>query len=264
MIAAPTLLYAAHGWRGDVRAWDEAVPVDGLRGGRINRTFFDASKDSLADLMRVIDAHADMGMTLIVCVVRVPMMKPTADLLQALKAPHVVPQWGNEPDSPPHSWPASGYELGLRMREFLPWVPGQVVLGAVQSIAPSGHGLQTLHEALHALGEPRQMLRAVAIHVYTDATKIDMIGRCVDQVRGVLRGFGIGDMPIWCTEFGGPGSARWTERETINHDAGVLRALSRAGVAVALKWAADDPAEFGTDDRAKLRRMWNEAHRRAG
>lgn len=132
-----------------------------------------------------------------------------------------------------------------------------LICGSIQSLAHSGHGLQTLAASLRAFG---QVPDAVGIHVYPQsADEVLLIAEWVHQVRGVLKSVGARDAQIWVTEWGVDKFCDLTPAQQTKLLRDVTRQLMLGRVDVSLHYMFDDHNWWGFKDRVKGKSIWNAA-----
>lgn len=134
-----------------------------------------------------------------------------------------------------------------------------VICGSIQSIWPTGHGLQTLAGALRAFGP--ELPSDIGIHAYPSPSEVASTTRVIERVRGACRAHAKGDPRIWVTEWSlwpaqFSGMAAKSQAAFLKE---MLRQFRAAGVYASLHYLFDDPNGFGFKDRKSGKSVWNAA-----
>jgi hypothetical protein len=135
-----------------------------------------------------------------------------------------------------------------------------VVCGSVQSVWPTGHGLQVTANALRAYGP--WLPDDLSVHLYpTTLAAVPTMTAMIERFRGACLAHAKGAPRIWVTEwsldnrlFSGLSS---TAQGAFLRDG--LRAQLAAGVHSSIHYLFDDPNGYGFRDRAAGKTTWNNA-----
>jgi hypothetical protein len=266
VIVCPTLTKIAHTWAGNSPDLSAHFPIPGLLGGKWNRSFlaFEKAQD-WAFLDEIVARHTQQGLTPIWCL---PDLSPSGVEELVTRYPDTLIEAGNEIDDD------RGVLRGNVAAQAVQWqiaaelVPrDRLVLGSVQSIAETGHGLPRLRATLESaarLGE-LPMPRAFSCHVYTDGSPLDQIPALLHNFRGVIRSFyGPSAPPTWVTECGTPGMSAWAPWRKTQQLERLIRRCREGAAQAFFHWATDDSKSYGMRTPEEVRRVWNTALTRAG
>lgn len=136
-----------------------------------------------------------------------------------------------------------------------------VIMGSVQSVWPTGHGLQVLAGALRAHGD--DLPSDIAIHMYPTLEQVDMVPQMIERVRGACAAHAKGDPRIWVTEWN-LWPAQFSQMPAKAQGALIrkmLRYFRDAGVHASCHYLFDDPNGFGFVDKKAGKKVWNDAVR---
>lgn len=134
-----------------------------------------------------------------------------------------------------------------------------VICGSIQSIWPTGHGLQVLEKALKAFGP--NLPTDISFHCYPTLDQVSTVPAMIERVRGACLAHAKGDPRLWITEWA-PWPAIFSTM-TASNQGTFLRTMFRyfrdSNVYASLHYLFDDPNGFGFTDRNKGKTVWNSA-----
>lgn len=135
-----------------------------------------------------------------------------------------------------------------------------VIAPSIQSVWPTGHGLQTLAGVLRGYGP--ELPPDIALHLYPERDGVEDVARAVERVRGCLAAHAKGSPRLWVTEWG---CTFWPQLEAAERGAfqrDMLRQLKSAAVHAACWYAFDHDSIGYAHDVTQGRRQWNDSARR--
>lgn len=276
----PTLTKNAHSWTGTNPDLGSYFPVPELSGATFNRSFR-ADQDvvelapgkfdwAIADVVQ--ERNHKQGMKMLWCVATPPKFSGATSvgqysrILQERYETCFV-EVGNEFDSRGGDLLVAAQAQAVSWSSALDFAdPKRLVLGSIQSLARSGHGLKSLRFALQELERLQHgfkiVPRAISVHVYTDGSPVEAVPQLLREVAGVVRSFyGPEAPPLWVTEAGHPGFSEWKEFPQLVYLRNLIRACRYGGAELMMHWASDDGSSFGFKTNTSLRRVWNRALR---